>query len=223
MDLSSARASIAVLCGRELVCSEAWWQQERDEGRLFEAVRKVLATSGLPVRRLDAVVAGRGPGSYTGVRMALTAAHFLAAPHEVPAYFVGSAEALALEACEETGEQRVTVMGDARRGTVWLGRFQRGDDGLISLVDDWMLLPLEQLHQAVAAEPLVISPDWPRLQERLGSLLPDGDITRVRHRYPSAEWVGRTALLRMSRGAESDQREPLYLHPPVVVRPGSHQ
>ena len=223
MELSSARGSVALLRGDEIVCSAAWTQEQRDEGRLFESVRSALAASGVPVKLLDAVVAGRGPGSYTGIRMAMTAAHFLAAPHGRSAYFVGSAEAVALEACEETGVERVTVIGDARRGAAWLGRFRRGDDGLVSLVGGWTLLPLEEVRRAVAEEPVVISPDWPRLRERLGTRVQDIDVRRVRHRYPSAEWVGRTALLRMSGGAVSDPREPLYLHPPVVAPSGADQ
>jgi len=64
-------------------------------------ILEVLASAGLKVRDLTGIAAGQGPGSYTGLRIGLSAAKGLALPWGIPCYGVSSLEMLAEAVKEE--------------------------------------------------------------------------------------------------------------------------
>ena len=91
-------------------------------GALIPAIGEVLAEAGREVAELAGVVAGAGPGSFTGVRIAGAAAKALASSLEVPLYPVSSlrAGAVAGQAPPRAGAREVRyVLFDARRGRVY--------------------------------------------------------------------------------------------------------
>jgi len=85
------------------------------------------------VRRdaVAAVTVGVGPGSYTGLRVGLAAAHAMATAWSVP---LGGADSLAslAWAALAPGETGVAVM-DARRGNVYAAAYRRGAHDLIRI------------------------------------------------------------------------------------------
>jgi tRNA threonylcarbamoyladenosine biosynthesis protein TsaB len=74
-------------------------------------VDEALATAGITAEKLDKIVVGIGPGSYTGVRMAVTVAKMLSTFKNIPLYSVST---LFLMASGTKG--RVLASIDARRG-----------------------------------------------------------------------------------------------------------
>jgi len=221
LELSAAQGSVALLSGEQIAARLPCPAEGRGESRLFHSLEELFRRAGWTIADLDLVAAGRGPGSYTGTRLAVTVAHFLCAPHGVRVYYLSSAEAVALAAAAETGVREVMVVGDARRRTAWCGRFLCEPEGLPRLVDGWRLVPLREFPSAVEGGATLVSPDWPRLQRQLLEI----GITPppVRFQRPQAVWLGRTALRRLAAGWPSDPREPLYLHPPVSVVGGPGQ
>jgi tRNA threonylcarbamoyladenosine biosynthesis protein TsaB len=90
---------------------------------LIPAVRDLLAASGLSVRDLDGIAVGLGPGSYTGLRIGLTAAKTLAYAAGKPLVGLDSLEAVARNAPADA--LRIAVIGDAQRGDVYAADFVR--------------------------------------------------------------------------------------------------
>ena len=87
----------------------------------------LLAEAGIAAAALDAIAVGRGPGAFTGVRLAISLGQGLAFGLERPMLGVST---LAVLAQGGAGARRVAAI-DARMGEVYVGAFASGDDGLV--------------------------------------------------------------------------------------------
>ncbi len=95
--------------------------------RLLPLVRDVLSDVAVAVEDLDEVVVGRGPGSFTGVRIGVATAKGITHGLDIPLYGVGTLDAVAALSATEDG--LVGIVGDAMRGEVYpcLFRCERGE------------------------------------------------------------------------------------------------
>jgi tRNA threonylcarbamoyladenosine biosynthesis protein TsaB len=118
LDLSTSHGSLAVCRGSELLF-EATFQLERSHNaRVFAPLRDALAAAGAA---LTGVVIGNGPGSYTGVRIAIAAAQGIALSRDV--WCAGWSS---LAAPDIAAAQSYPVIGDARRQSFYLAEVQDG-------------------------------------------------------------------------------------------------
>jgi tRNA threonylcarbamoyladenosine biosynthesis protein TsaB len=113
-------------------CSVALWIDGEVRERFEIAPRRhaalalpwadaLLAEAGIAKSQLDAVAVGRGPGAFTGVRLAIAVAQGIALALDRPAVPVSTLAALAMQSAGE----RVIAAIDARMGEVYLGAFVR--------------------------------------------------------------------------------------------------
>lgn len=91
---------------------------------LLPMVSELLAEAGLGLRGLDALAYGKGPGAFTGLRIACSVAQGLAMGANLPVLGVVTLEAMA----EETGANQVVACLDARMGEVYAAVLQRSAD-----------------------------------------------------------------------------------------------
>ena len=84
-------------------------------------MQEVLAEAQVSLADLDAIVVGRGPGSFTGVRIAAGIAQGLAFSQNIPLIGVSSLEAMAQQALRLHGANAVVAAIDARMGEVYFG------------------------------------------------------------------------------------------------------
>nr|WP_303652833.1 tRNA (adenosine(37)-N6)-threonylcarbamoyltransferase complex dimerization subunit type 1 TsaB [Paludisphaera mucosa] len=127
MDTSGDRSTIGLRTASGLVF-EAETDGSRKHGRdLIPCIRTLLEQAGIRPLELGTIGVGLGPGSYTGLRIGLTAARTLA--YAAGARLVGfdSLEALAGNAPESA--TRVLVVGDAQRGDLYAAEFSREAPG----------------------------------------------------------------------------------------------
>ena len=97
----------------------------------------LLAEAGVARSQLDAIAVGRGPGAFTGVRLAIAIAQGIALGLDLPVLPVSTLAALAMQA---GGERRLAAI-DARMGEVYLGAFAREGDGLAALSEEVVVRP----------------------------------------------------------------------------------
>ncbi|MET3010094.1 tRNA (adenosine(37)-N6)-threonylcarbamoyltransferase complex dimerization subunit type 1 TsaB [Stenotrophomonas koreensis] len=103
---------------------------------------QLLAEAGISRRQLDAVAISRGPGAFTGVRLAIAIAQGIALAIDRPLLAVSTLQALALRA--PVGQQQVLAAIDARMGEVYAGRFACAD-GQWQAIDAEQVMPPQAL------------------------------------------------------------------------------
>ena len=103
---------------------------------LLHEVDALLAESGVSKEEIAAVVCGRGPGSFTGVRICMATAKGMASALEVPLLGVSTLDAVAWNAWESGVRGRVLVAADAMRKEVYPVLFDIDDQGVRRLTTD---------------------------------------------------------------------------------------
>jgi tRNA threonylcarbamoyladenosine biosynthesis protein TsaB len=135
MDVCNEVGSIALLDGARLLEERRLESPDGFGHILFGAIEELLAAHGVPLSAIDLYAVATGPGSFTGVRIGLTAAKGLAFASGKPLAGVTNLEALASLG---SGPLRAPVF-DARRGDVYGAVY---DDALVVVVPP-MVCPLE--------------------------------------------------------------------------------
>jgi tRNA threonylcarbamoyladenosine biosynthesis protein TsaB len=111
---------------------------------------QLLAEAGIARSQLDVIAVGRGPGAFTGVRLAIALAQGIALALDRPVVPVSTLAALAMRASmlplpsagESWGEsQRVLAAIDARMGEVYTAAFALRSDGIHALSDEAVMAP----------------------------------------------------------------------------------
>lgn len=116
-------------------------------------VGELLDEAGVDLAGLDVLAFGRGPGSFTGVRVATGVIQGLAYGAGLPVVPVSSLQALAQGASRESGRTKVLAAFDARMDEVYWGVYQAGGDGL-------MAARMEECACAADAVPLPSEGEW---------------------------------------------------------------
>jgi tRNA threonylcarbamoyladenosine biosynthesis protein TsaB len=115
LDTTSDFGSIALLEGAELIEQVALHQPDGFAHTIFQEIEALLSRHGLTIHDIDVFASASGPGSFTGVRVGLTAVKGLAEATGRKVVAVSNLQALAWFG---TRPQRATLI-DARRGEVY--------------------------------------------------------------------------------------------------------
>jgi len=144
-DTSAAHCAVALVCGDQILGSRTESLLKGQAERLIPMLEDVLKGAGKSWSDLDLIGVGIGPGNFTGVRIAVSAARGLALSLDIPAVGVSVFEALAFGTIG-----RVTVARDARRGMVFSQEFENG----ISVADPVMS---EGIAEDAVIDPVTIA------------------------------------------------------------------
>lgn len=184
--------------------------------RALPMAEELLAEAGIGRRALDGLACGRGPGAFTGVRLAVALTQGLALALDRP---VAGVSTLAALACAAPGSgSHVLATIDARMGEVYAGLFQRDQDAPLPLGPERVLAP-EQLELPGAgtwsAVGTGLAAAGGALLERLEGRLEDHDASAL----PRAADVARLAagVFRDGGGMDAAALEPAYLRDRVAL------
>lgn len=110
--------------------SERWVEAPREHGdRLLAMIDELLVEAGITATALDALAFGRGPGAFTGVRIATGVAQGVAYALDLPVLRISTLATLAQGAYRGHGAAQVVAAIDARMGEVYWGAFAADTDG----------------------------------------------------------------------------------------------
>lgn len=138
LDTATANCSAALWVDGSV--SEREVEVERGHAELIlTMIDELLAQSAIPLAGLDAIAFGRGPGSFTGVRLAASVTQGLAFGADLPVVPVSDLQAVAQRALARTSgdgaaARHTLVCNDARMHEVYWACFEQGADGLMSPV-----------------------------------------------------------------------------------------
>ena len=102
---------------------------------------QLLADAGVAKSQLDAIAVGRGPGAFTGVRLAIALAQGIALALDRPLLPVSTLAALAMCADSAAEGDRIIAAIDARMGEVYLAAFARAGEGVVALNEEVVVKP----------------------------------------------------------------------------------
>jgi tRNA threonylcarbamoyladenosine biosynthesis protein TsaB len=200
LELSSSRRSAAVLGpSAKAVASSSDHQQTT---RAFALIEEALIKSSIERTQIDCIAVGVGPGSYTGIRVAIAIAQGWTVACGVKLLAVSTADVLAEQARREGLTDRVTCVIDAQRQEFYVGGY------------DLNAMP------ARAAEPLHIE-SAARVQQRAarGEVLigPEERLVNNRLVFPDALVLAELAAGRKDF-VRAEQLEPIYLRETAFVK-----
>ena len=152
IDTSTQAGSIAVLDDDRVVGEIATWTDETYSSRMFRHLDFLLCELGgaekMPMSAFDLYAVVAGPGSFTGLRVGLTAVKGWAEVYAKPIVAVSGLEAVAAQA-RSTGT--IAAVMDARRGQIYGAIYEPGDGGL-RLRGEEMVLSAAEFLAHVAAQ-----------------------------------------------------------------------
>lgn len=135
IDTSSELCSVSLIKGDHESFSLSEHAPRSHAQRLLPMVKELLTQSGLALADIDALAFGRGPGSFTGLRIASGFVQGLAFGLDLPVVPVSNLQALALHVFLNDAEtQNCLVLIDARMDEIYWAEFSRGPDNLPELI-----------------------------------------------------------------------------------------
>jgi tRNA threonylcarbamoyl adenosine modification protein YeaZ len=200
--VTAAVASIAA-DGAVTVAAEHSVVDGKAHGELLAPqIEAALGEAGATVRDLGAVVAGLGPGPFTGLRVGLMTAASMSDSLGIPAYGVCSLDALG---AATTGDALVAT--DARRREVYWATYHNGSRTSGPAVAKPADVTAAEADHAVGEGAL-------KYATQIGLA-----VAAEAPAYPRAEWLARLAVDRVLAGAPTERLTPLYLRRPDAVEP----
>lgn len=185
-------------------------------------VQALLAEAGVTLAQLDAIACTRGPGAFTGVRVAVSVTQGLAFGAGLPAIGVSTLAALAQQAVRVAGAQQVLPLLDARMGELYAGAYAVSSDGALSddgVVDALQADRLCRPEDVAGAVPagrawVAIGSGWVAYPPAQLGVQPASVLTGE----PDAEDVLALAVRAWRRGEAqpAEQLQPVYLRDTVA-------
>ena len=130
LDTSTERATVALAIGDDVYSAEQGSLRQHAQ-LLLPMIENLLAQASTQLNQLDGIVFGRGPGSFTGLRIACSIAKALAYAHDLPLYPVSSLASVAEEVFHTepdlAPDTQVIAMLDARMQQMYWACFDRHD------------------------------------------------------------------------------------------------
>lgn len=184
---------------------------------ILTMVDELLSASRLSLIQLDALAFGRGPGAFTGVRIATGVIQGLAMSAECPVVPVSTLAALAQGALSES--KKVACAIDARMGEVYWALYQADDKNIMQLVGEESVCPPELINIPDSGSWLGVGSGWETYEQELQDRMGD---TLLRYRpgdYPSAKAICTLAVDAYQRGEYVDAADalPVYLRDKVTA------
>lgn len=142
---------------------------------LVGSVQEALDAAGLTMADVDAVIAGRGPGSFTGVRIGVATAKGIACGSGLPLYGASALDAMAFSAWKTGVRGAVGVVADAMRGEVYPGIYQLDDAGA------HRTFPVETVLKADACVE-----EWSSRTDKVQLTLTGNGLVKYRERFEHA-------------------------------------
>lgn len=214
LDTSTEACSVALWTDGSIV--ERFEVGSQHSERILPMVHGVLAEAGLVLTQLDAIAFGRGPGSFTGLRICAGVVQGLAFGADLPVVPVSSLAALA----QGVDAPKVLAAFDARLNQVYWGAYIRNAQGVVELSGAEKVLAPKNIPVPDDTGWTGAGSGWdqysPVLMERFS------DRVREWHTqcFPRARFVAQLGAIQQAAGRTlaAGQALPVYLRDEIAVK-----
>ncbi|WP_274883667.1 tRNA (adenosine(37)-N6)-threonylcarbamoyltransferase complex dimerization subunit type 1 TsaB [Vibrio harveyi] len=218
IDTATENCSVALLVNDRVISRSEVAPRDHTK-KVLPMVDEVLKEAGLTLQDLDALAFGRGPGSFTGVRIGIGIAQGLAFGADLPMIGVSTLAAMAQASYRLHGATDVAVAIDARMSEVYWARYTCQENGEWAGVDAECVIPPARLAEEAQADDKTwtkAGTGWDAYQEDLGKLplnLTSGDVL-----YPDSQDIVILAEQELKKGntVPVEESSPVYLRDNVT-------
>lgn len=222
LDTSSELCSVSLFVDGELY-SKSELAPRQHAQLLLPMIQSLVADQRVALKDLDAIAFGRGPGSFTGLRIAAGVTQGLAYGLDCPVVPVSNLQALALQSYRETGYEKVLVAIDARMDEVYWS------ECVIAESDEGVLVETFGVEHVTKPEALCLSNQTDASDvsgvgsgfaviERMTPAIKNG-LSRVDvDWHPRAEEVALIAVRKLHEGktCSAEQAAPVYIRDEIT-------
>ena len=134
VETSAPIGSVAIAAGRQLLAEATFSGPMRHSSEIFPAIRGILDRFGRKPKDIEHIYISVGPGSFTGLRIAVSIAKIMHLASAVKIVAVDTLDVIAANAAdyirqEKTDVEKIAVILDAKRGQFYIAVYQRTRDG----------------------------------------------------------------------------------------------
>ncbi|CAG7856310.1 tRNA threonylcarbamoyladenosine biosynthesis protein TsaB [biofilm metagenome] len=218
IDTATEACSAALMINGEI--RERYEVAANQHSRLIlPMVDSLLAEAQLKPNDLDGLAFGRGPGSFTGIRIATGVIQGIAFALDLPVVPVSNLAAVAQEFFDQNAEDVAYVAADARMDEIYWGVYQRGNNGFAELFDQEAVTPPDQIEFPELTG-VGIGTGWLKYSEQLLMRLGQRIIRYENHNLPRASTIAKLGLEGFKQGhaVPAEQALPMYLRDKVAKK-----
>lgn len=220
VDTSTEACSVAVLCAKEkeqLIRDHFMLAPREHTQKILPTVASVLQEAGVTLSEIDVVAYGRGPGSFTGVRIGISIAQGLAFGIDKPMVGISTLQAMAQQAYKTANSKDVYAAIDARMGEVYFAHYQLKNDLMVLVGEEVVIKPADLLALAPSVEQgaVLVGTGWAAYSE-LGEYFKGA--ARLAIEFPSAKYMLDQVVNCVENGATvaPESAMPVYLRDKVT-------
>ena len=185
---------------------------------------EVLDEASITLKQLDAIAFSRGPGAFTGLRIAAGVAQGVALSVDKPVIPVSTLAAIALQAHYiDQSANRIIATLDARMGEIYWATFNV-KDGKLKLLDEEKVTKPETLFESILSwqeKPIIVTgTGWDAYGESLLQIDSSTNLIEIKQQYPQAEYIARLAktLFEEGKTVSCEDAQPVYIRNKVAEK-----
>lgn len=222
VDTSSEACSVALFSHGKMI-EDYQWAPKKHTTLILPMIAKILSEAALSLSQLDALAFGRGPGSFTGIRITASAIQAMAFAHDLPVIPISTLRALAQGCYRDFQQPSVLVTSNAGLGEVYWGEYYFDPlTQVMQVVTDDVLSPIANITSN-ARFWCGAGSDWGLFEEHIQNKLQEQLQHWMPNRYPCAQDIAclASADYTLHRGLAADQALPVYLREPHMSKKNS--
>lgn len=215
IETSTEFCSVALAIDNQIVVEEKLAPRQHTE-LILPMVESVLNEASLSLHELDAIAYGKGPGSFTGVRLAAGVTQGLAYSASIPVIAVSSLAALALAVIDQS--TNIAVATDARMGEIYHAAYSNVSSANDLLDTQEILINPKELQLDAEQSWLAVGNGWQNYHEVLSESYAELCNTCLADLLPSAKHLLPIAAVLYANGQllKPEQAMPVYLRNQVT-------
>lgn len=220
LDTCTEMCSVAILKEGELFEQSLLTQRGHSE-KILGMLDEILARAESRLSDMDCIAFGRGPGSFTGVRVGVSVTQGIAYAANLPVVPISTLAAVAQRAIDEHEAKDIAVAMDARMQEVYSASYQ-SVDGFAVLVDEERVCLPEQLEWRSEQSFFAAGTGWKEYETAMMAKFSNQITGLDSALLPTAAAIAKLAVKEVEKGhtLPAEQAIPIYLRDNVAKKKG---
>jgi len=212
IDTSSKILSLAFSDGLDIIKEETCVLEKRHSSLLVPKIKNMLEEIGLSIKDVDAFIVGLGPGSFTGLRIGVSAIKGFGLATDKPCIGVLSIDALAMNV--KNRARSIVPVLDAKRGNVYSSIYSSEKGNTIKKSKN-LLLKIDELMKKIKGEAVFLGDGVGLYKEKIQRMNKKAVFLQEEYWYPGAANLIRLGFSRINKYKRKDlnRLNPVYLYP----------